>query len=119
MAPATTRRAASAPATTIGHLRRAGGAVVVAVVIAAWREPRSAPRARLVRDRFGRAPGRLRISEIAAADRAQVAVELVDERNAGRDVELDDRVLGHAVEVLDQGAQAVAVGRDQHAASRK
>src|SRR5215510_11785439 len=99
MAPATISSEASAPATTIGHLRRTAGAVVVAVVIAACCPPRSAARARLVRDRLGRAPRRLGVAEVAAADRAQVAVELVDERDAGRDVELDDRVLRHSVEV--------------------
>ena len=35
----------------------------------------------------------LGVAEVVAPDRAQVVVELVDERNAGRDVQLDDLVV--------------------------
>ena len=49
-----------------------------------------------------------------AAVGLQVGVQLVDQRDAGRDVQAGDVGLGDAVEVLDQRAQAVAVGGDQH-----
>ena len=48
---------------------------------------------------------------------AGVVVELVDERDAGGDVEAGDVVVGDAVEVLHQGPQAVAVGGHQHGAA--
>ena len=46
-----------------------------------------------------------------------VVVELVDERDAGGDVEAGDVVVGDAVEVLHQRPQAVAVGGHQHGAA--
>jgi hypothetical protein len=49
-----------------------------------------------------------------ACDRAQVVVEVVAQRDAGRDVEAGDVLVGDAVEVLDQRAQRVAVRGDQH-----
>ena len=45
-------------------------------------------------------------------------VEVVAQRDAGRDVERDDRLVGHAVEVLDQRAQRVAVRGDQTSPGR-
>src|SRR5437899_2866658 len=55
----------------------------------------------------------LRIAEIVMTDRPQVRIELVDERNAGRDVQLDDLGLGNVVEVLDERAQAVSMRGDE------
>ena len=45
----------------------------------------------------------------------ELLVELVDERDARRDVQLDDLLLADAVEVLHERAQAVAVRGDEHA----
>ena len=53
-------------------------------------------------------PGPLR------SDRAQVVVELVDQRLAGREVQLDDLLGRQAVEMLDERAQRVAVRGDEH-----
>ncbi len=66
--------------------------------------------AALVGDRRGGLLRRLGV-EVGAADgdRPQRLVEVVAQRDAGRDVELGDRLVGDAVEVLDQGAQRVAV----------
>ena len=47
----------------------------------------------------------------------EVGVEFVGQRDARRDVEARDVGVGDAVEVLDQGAQAVAVGGDQDRAA--
>ena len=41
-------------------------------------------------------------------------VDLVDDRHPGRDLQLGDVGIRYAVEVLDQGAEAVAVGRHHH-----
>ena len=51
----------------------------------------------------------------SSSDRLERGVELVDERDAVRDVEADDVVVGDVVEVLHQRADAVAVRGDQHA----
>src|SRR5690606_35903940 len=48
--------------------------------------------------------------------REVVVAQVVDERLAGGDVQLDDLVVGQALEVLDQRPQAVAVGRHQDGA---
>src|ERR1700679_2832993 len=54
------------------------------------------------------------VAEEAAAERLQLLVELVENWDAGRDVELHDVALGHHVEHLDQGAQRVSVRNDEH-----
>src|SRR5690606_756205 len=71
--------------------------------------------AALVRDRGGGLRGRLRV-EVAPAlgDRDEVLVELVEQRDARRDVEPGDVLVGDAVEVLDERAQRVAVRGDEH-----
>ena len=51
---------------------------------------------------------------LRVSDRHEVVVKCVHERNASRDVELGDGVVGDAVEVLDQRAQGVAVRGNQH-----
>ena len=48
----------------------------------------------------------------------EVVIQLVDERDAGRDVELGDVRVADAVEVLDERAQRVAVRRHQHGLAR-
>src|SRR5436305_12715357 len=60
--------------------------------------------------------------EVAAAHAArtgvvyglQFGVELVDEGFAGRQVEVDDRLARQAVEMLDEPAQRIAVGGEEH-----
>ena len=53
------------------------------------------------------------VGEVAVGDHLQIVVEFVGTWQAGRDVELDDVVIRDLVQVLDQCAQAVAVGGDQ------
>ena len=48
----------------------------------------------------------------------EVVVEPIAERDAGRDLEVDDVVVGDALEVLAQRPEAVAVGHHQHRAPR-
>ena len=50
--------------------------------------------------------------------RAEVVVEVVDERDAGRDVEADDVLVRDPVEVLDERPEAVAVGGDEDPPAR-
>src|SRR5690606_38466101 len=57
--------------------------------------------------------GRLGVEVARGPGGAEVVVELVDERDAGRDVEIRDLVVGDAVEVLHEGAQRVAVRGDE------
>ncbi len=56
-----------------------------------------------------------RVAEEIVPDRLQIVVELVDQRNAVRDVEADDVGIGDAVQILHQRANAVAVGDDEQA----
>src|SRR5437762_2729933 len=72
----------------------------------------------LALDRFGGGGDGLRIAEVAAAERLELRVELVEKRNPGGDVELDDLALGDPVQHLHHGAQAVAVRDDEDARSR-
>ena len=51
--------------------------------------------------------------------RLQPVVELVDEWNSGRDVQLDDVLVADVVEILHQRAQAVAVRGNQHTLSAR
>ena len=51
------------------------------------------------------------------AQRLQLFVEFVDQGNAVGDVQADDLAVGDAVEVLDQGADRIAVRRDHQAAA--
>jgi uncharacterized protein DUF4139 len=69
----------------------------------------------LVGHGLGGALGRLGIAEVAARAGPQVVVELVEQRDARRDVEADDLAVADLVKVLDERAQAVAVGGDEHA----
>ena len=71
--------------------------------------------AALVLHGLGGLRGGLRV-EVAAAGliRPESVVELVDQRDAGRDVQRGDLVVADAVQVLDQGAQRVAVRHHQH-----
>ena len=65
----------------------------------------------------------LLVAEVAAGersdgvllrDRQELLVELVHQRHRRGDVQLGDHVLGDVVEVLDEGAEGVPVGRDEH-----
>src|SRR3974390_608724 len=76
--------------------------------------------AALARDRKG---GRFRLCqarvnnvlrEVPPPDGVEVAVELVDGRDAGRQLEGDDLGVADAVEVLAERPEAVAVGGHQH-----
>src|ERR1041385_186689 len=67
----------------------------------------------LVLDRLDRDRRRGRIEVLAAlAHGPQVPVQLVQQRDAGRDVEAHDRLVRDAVQVLDERAQRVPVRRD-------
>src|SRR5579863_7489367 len=71
--------------------------------------------AALVPDRLGGLGGRPGVQVAAARDGGpECVVELVDQRDAGRDVQLGDRGVADAVQVLDQGAQRVAVRCYEH-----
>jgi hypothetical protein len=56
----------------------------------------------------------LGVEVTTGAGRDVVLVELVDQRNAGGDVEFGDVVVADALEVLHQAAQRVAVGGDEN-----
>src|SRR5438552_14602007 len=56
-------------------------------------------------------------SEVALADDAPVRRHLVEERHAGRDLQLEDLLAGQPVEVHDEGAQRVAVRDHEHVRS--
>src|SRR5260370_4615685 len=56
-----------------------------------------------------------RIAEVPARLWLETAVELVDPRHPRRDVQVDHLPIGETVEVLDERAQAVAVGGDEDA----
>ena len=58
---------------------------------------------------------RFGVAEVVVLDGLELVVELVDERHAGGDVELDDVLLGYAVEVFDERTEAVAVRGDDYA----
>ena len=58
---------------------------------------------------------RLLVAEVVAFDRLEIFIQLVNEGNAGRDVELEDLLFGEVIEVFDQGAKAVPVSGDDDA----
>ena len=51
--------------------------------------------------------------EVMVSDRLEIGIELVHQRHAVGDVELNDVAVRHAVQVFDQCANGVAVGHDQ------
>ena len=55
--------------------------------------------------------GRRGLKDVLARDRA-VLVELVDDRDAGRKLNVEDLLRGELLEVLDDGAERVAVSGD-------
>lgn len=55
------------------------------------------------------------VAEVVAFDRLQIVVEFINERDAGRDVELENLFLSEVVEILHKGAEAVAMGCNDHA----
>jgi len=71
------------------------------------------PDRRLVGDRLCRTPDLLFIAQVIVADRVHRVVELVDEGEPGRDVEVGDHVVGYLIQVFDEGTDAVSVGCDQ------
>src|SRR5690606_1684107 len=59
--------------------------------------------------------GRYRhLAQVVPAGHLEIGVKLIDERVAGGDFDLDDFLIAEAVQVLDQGTQAVAMRGDQH-----
>ena len=77
----------------------------------ARRRPASGDRAR----RQGDVPGEsgLALAEIIAVGGAEVVVQFIDQRLAGRDFDPDDVVVGDVRQMLDQRADRIAVRRDQ------
>src|SRR4029077_12938130 len=57
---------------------------------------------RLLRHRLGRLAGRVGIAQVIAAERLQVVVQLVDERDAGGDVQPHDLLVRDVVQMLHQ-----------------
>ena len=55
------------------------------------------------------------VAQVVVLDGLEVVVEFVDEGDAGGNVEADDLFVGDVVEVLDEGAEAIAVGGDDDA----
>src|SRR5271166_360494 len=69
-------------------------------------------------DGFDRVPGGVRVEVLTAQGvRAHVRPELVDQRDAGGDVQVSDLVVWYGVHVLDQGPQRVAVRDDEYASA--
>ena len=54
------------------------------------------------------------VAQVVTLDWLEIGVELVNQRNAGRDVQLQDLLLGEIVEIHDKRAEAVAVGGNDH-----
>ena len=63
---------------------------------------------------FGAGGDLLRITQVAPFYWRQILVKQVYERNSGRDVQLHDLLVGDSIQVLDQGAEAVAVRHHEH-----
>lgn len=55
------------------------------------------------------------VSQVVAFDRLEIVVELVNERNTGRDVEFENLFLGEVVEIHYKGAEAVSMRCNDHA----
>ena len=72
------------------------------------------PGVRLRGDARGRGRRCRGIAKVVMPEGRQAVVQLVHERNPGRDVELDDFRDWNGVQVFDQRAQAVAVCGDEH-----
>ena len=68
----------------------------------------------LVGNSVDRCLDRLLIGQVVVLDRLQVGVQLVDQWDSSWDVQLDDLVVRHLVQVLDQGSDGVSVSSDQH-----
>ena len=69
---------------------------------------------------FDRGDGSLWVEIVSRAGRVHgLGVELKTERDAGRDVESDDFLIGQPIEVLLQGTQRVAVGDHHTTRSRR
>ncbi len=64
--------------------------------------------------RLRRLARRFRVAQVAERLHGQVIVQFEQQRDAGRDVQLEDFLARDIVEVLVQRAQRVAVGGDQH-----
>src|SRR5690606_15600136 len=50
----------------------------------------------------------------APGDWLEVVIQLIDQRNAGRDVQTSNVFIADAIQMLDQRTQRVAVGGDHH-----
>src|SRR5690606_25960029 len=67
----------------------------------------------LVGNGFSRLADFFLVAKVVVFHRLEVVVQLIYQRHTGGYVQLDDFLVGNAAQVLDQGAQAVAVGDDQ------
>ena len=68
----------------------------------------------LVGNSVDRGLDRLLVGQVVVLHWLQVGVQLVDQGDAGRDVQLDDLVVRHLVQVLDQSSDRVSVSSDQN-----
>ena len=57
------------------------------------------------------------VAEVVALEWIQGVIQFIDKRDAGRNIQLEDLLLGEVVEVFYEGAEAVAVGGDDDAFS--
>src|SRR5580765_6919153 len=73
---------------------------------------------RLCRHSSGCRGGGRRIAEIVVSDWREVVLEFVDQRNPGRNVQLDNIGFRDVVEILHQRPKAVAMGSDNDALAR-
>src|SRR6202451_3347599 len=72
----------------------------------------------LVLDGLDGVAGGVRVEVLTAQGvRAQVRSELVDQRDAGGDIQLGDQVVRDGFELLDQRPQRVAMRDDEHASA--
>src|SRR5437867_2459348 len=53
------------------------------------------------------------VAQIEMPDRRHIIVQLVDEGNACRNIQLNDRFVGNFVEIFDERSQTIAMRRDQ------
>ncbi len=69
-------------------------------------------------NRLGGLPGRLRIPQIVVPEGLERVIELIDQGNPCRDVQLDNGLIRDAVKVFHKRAQGIPVRDDQDALAR-
>src|SRR5712691_11758933 len=75
---------------TASHSAVASPTPTVTMVLFILRPPGKGLRFRLIRDAFGGGGRGFRVAEIVMTDRFEILMQLVDQRNASGDVQLDD-----------------------------